>query len=140
MHPDAALFQAIHTQSNQLLGILVPIYFKLYIHIGTYLQVSWCSSALVYTYPQEHPLGITLRCLSSLTHTQEPKLGYPCAALFQAMHTHRNLLFGILVQLYFQLYIDTGTYSRESWCSSLSSYTYTQETTLRNPGAALFQA
>jgi len=158
-YPGAALFQAIHTHRNLFLGILVQLSFKLYLHLRTYSRVSWCSSLSSYTYTQEPALGylgaalfqaihthrnllLVSWCssLSSYTYTQEPSLGYPGSALFQAIHTHRNLLLGILVQLSFKLYIHTGTYSWVSWCSSLSSYTYTQEPTVGYPGAALFQA
>jgi len=177
-YPGAALFQAIHTHRNLLLGILVQLSFKLYIHTGTYSWVSWCSSLSSYTYTQEPTLGYPgaalfqaipthrnlllgilvqlsfklylhtgtycwvswCSSLSSSKFTQEPALGYPGAALFQAIYTHRNLLLGILVQLSFKLYLHTGTYSQVSWCSSLSSYTYTQEPTFGYPGAALFQA
>jgi len=107
------------------LGILVQLYFKLYIRTGTYSQVSWCRSTLENTYPQEPSLKITVRC--------------PSAALFQAEHTHRNLLLGIWVQLYVELCIQTGTCSPVSWGSSSPSYTYTYEHTLGYPGAALFQ-
>jgi len=135
-----ALFQAIHTHRNLLSVILVQLSFKLYKHTGTYSWVSWCSSH------------------SSYTYTQGPTLGYPGVALLQAINSHknllsgimvqlsfklyihRNLLLGILVQLSFKLYLHPGIYSWVSWCSSLSSCTYTQEPTLGYPGAALFQA
>jgi len=123
-YPGATLFQAIHTHKNLLLVILVQLSFKLYIQTRTYSWVSWCSSISSYMYIQ----------------TQKPTLRYPGVAFFQAVHTHRNLLLGILVQLYFKQCIHTGTYSWVSWCSSISCYTYTQEPTLGYPGATLFQA
>jgi len=140
-YPGAALFQAMHTHRNLLLGIMVKLSFKLYIHTGNYFWVSWCSSLSSYTYTQEPRYSWVSWCnsLSTHTYTEEPTLVYPGAVLFQAIHKHRNLLMGILVQQYFQLYLHTGTYSLVSWCSSLSSYTYTQEPTLGYPGAALFQ-
>ena len=119
--PGTTLFQAIPTHQNLLWGILVQLSFKLYLHTGTYSWVSWCSSLSSYTYT-----GSTL--------------GFPGAALFQAIPTHRNFSPGILVQLDFKLYLHIGTYSWVSWGSSLSSYTYTQEPTLSYTGAALFQA
>ena len=152
--PGAALFQVIHTHRSLLMGILVELYFRLYIrnlplgilvqlyfklytHRGAYFWVSWCSSILNYKYTQEST-GAAL--LLAINYTQEPTLRYLGAALFQDIHTHRNLLSGILWQLYFKLYIHTVTYSQGSWCSSISSYTYTQEPTLSYLGADLFQA
>jgi len=122
LYPGATLFQAINSQRNLLSGILVQLFPKLYQHTGTYSRVSRCSSISCYAYTQKQ----TLWC--------------PGAALFHVIHIHRNLLFGILVLLSFKLYLHTETYSRVSRCSSLSSYTYTQEPTLEYPGAALFQA
>jgi hypothetical protein len=101
---------------------MVQLYFKLYLPTGTFPKVSWWSSILGYTYKQE------------------PTLRYPGGALFQAIHTHRNLLSGILVELYFKLYLPTGTFPKVSWWSSILGYKYKQEPTLRYPGAALFQA
>jgi len=124
-YTGAALFQAIPTHRNQLLGILVQLFLKLYPHAGTYSWVSWCSSISSYTYTQEPTIGypcsainsprsllsgILVHHFPSYTYTQEP-------TLFQALHTHRNLLSGILVQLYFKLYLHTGTYFWVSWCS-----------------------
>ena len=114
--------QAIHTQRNLLLGNLLQLFFKLYLHTGTYSRLSWCSSLSIYTY------------------IQEPNLRYPCAALFQAINSHRNLLSGVLLHLFFNLYPLPGTCSRVSWCSSFSSYAYTREPTIGYPGAVLFQA
>jgi len=110
----------IHTHRNLLLGNLVQLYFKLYIHTLTYSQGSWCSS------------------ISSYTYTQELTLSYLGAALFQAIYTHRNLLSGILVQLYFNVYRHTVTKSQASWCSSASSYTYPLEPIHKYLGGALF--
>jgi hypothetical protein len=93
----------------------------------------------LYITPRNLLSGILVQLYFRYTYTQKPTLGYPGAALFQAVHTQINLLSGILVQLYFKLYIHTGTYSQLSWCSSISSYIYTQEPTLGYPGAALFQ-
>jgi hypothetical protein len=121
-YPGAALFQEINSHRNLLLGILDQLFFKLYLHTGTYSWVSWCSSS------------------SSYTYIQEPTLVYPGATQFQAINSHRNLLSGILVQLYFMLYLHTEANSLVSWCSSLSRYTFTQEPSLGYPGAALFQA
>jgi len=120
--PGAALFQAEHTNRNLLSGILVQLFFKLYLHTGTYSWVYRCSS------------------VSSYKFSQEPTFGYPGAGLFQAIPIHRNILLGILVQLFFKLHIHTGTYSCVSWCNSLLSYKFTQEPTFGYPGAAFSQA
>jgi hypothetical protein len=105
----------------------VQLFFKLYIHTGTYSWVSCSSSISSYTYIHTGTFSWVSWCssISSYTYIQELTLGYPGAALFQAIHTHRNLLSGILVQVYFKEYIPTGTlsknYSQVSQCSSISS-------------------
>jgi hypothetical protein len=57
--------------------------------------------------------------------TQEPTLRYPREALLQALHLHRNLFTGLLVQLCCMLYIHAGTYSGYPGASLLKArYTH----------------
>jgi len=104
---------------------------KQYIHTGTYSQVSWCSTASGYTYvPMYHNklictitfimLVILVAIYFIIIITQEPTLRYPRTALLQALHPHRNLFTGLLVQLCCMLIHTHRDLLRLSWCISAS--------------------
>jgi len=136
--PSVALLQATSTSRYLRPFVLVQLCCQLYIHTKTYSWVFSYTPVAGYTYTRNLLLSFLVQLCGRIhtltgpapgypgaavlqniwTYWQEPTLGYHGVALLQVIHTHGNLLFGILV-------------------SSAASDTYTQEPTLRYHGAAL---
>ena len=111
-----ALLQAIHTPRNLLSGIIVQHCFRLCI-MHMYHDKLVCTITFIM-------LAIIV-AIYFIIITQEPTLRYPREALLQALHLHRNLFTGLLVQLCCMLYIHAGTYSGYPGASLLKArYTH----------------